>query len=121
MKLSKGLKITALVLMALAAAFFTFMGVGEMLGGDLSGMGHLPPVALIILLMWFGWKKPLAAGITMFLLGVSIGIYFFNIINPAEYKMTATFIMSGPFILPGLLFLAAALIEQMKPGSMRRV
>lgn len=115
MKLSKGLKIFALVLMALAAAFFTFMGVGEMLGGDLSGMGHLPPVVLIILLMWFGWRKPLAGGATMLLLGVLIGIYFINIINEAEYKMIGTFLMSGPFIFPGLLFLAAGLVE--RPGQ----
>jgi len=36
MKLAMGLKITALVLMGLVAAFFAFMGIGEMLSGDLS-------------------------------------------------------------------------------------
>ncbi|MBI3152495.1 MAG: hypothetical protein HYZ21_10200 [Chloroflexi bacterium] len=112
MKLSKGLKITALVLMGLAAAFFTFMGVGEMLGGDLSGMGHLPPVVLIVLLMWLGWRKPMAGGITMFLLGVLIGVYFFSLMNSTEIKMVGVLLMSGPFILPGLLFLAAGVVER---------
>lgn len=111
MNTSKGLKIAVLALMALAGAFFMFMGVGEMLGGDLSGMIHLPPVALIALMMWFGWKKPLAGGITMVLLGVAIGVYFFSLIHATEIRMTGVLIMSLPFLLPGLIFMAASLLE----------
>lgn len=115
MKTSKGLKIAATALMTLAAAFFMFMGVGEMLGGDLSGMIHLPPVALIALMMWFGWKKPLAGGMTMFLLGLVIGVYFFSLAPKNEIRMTGVLIMSMPFLLPGLMFIIAALLEHRKP------
>ncbi|MBL8062822.1 MAG: hypothetical protein JNK32_07385 [Anaerolineales bacterium] len=110
MKLSKGLKIAALALMALAGAFFMFMGVGEMLSGDLSGMIHLPPVALIILMMWFGWKKPLAGGLSMLVLGGLISTYFY-IIMRAESKLIGVFLMGGPFLLFGLLFIASAMLE----------
>ncbi len=112
MNLAKGLKITALVLMILVAAFFMLMGVGEMLGGDLSGMGHLPPVVLIAFMMWLGWKKPLAGGLTMSLLGVLISVYFFIVVNRPADKPIAMLIMGGPFILFGLFFLAAAFFER---------
>ena len=112
MNLAKGLKITALVLMILVAAFFMLMGVGEMLGGDLSGMGHLPPVVLIAFMMWLGWKKPLAGGLTMSLLGVLISVYFFIVVNRPADKPIAMLIMGGPFILFSLFFLAAAFFER---------
>jgi hypothetical protein len=114
MNLSTGLKISALVLMLLITAFFAFMGIGEMLGGDLSGMGHLPPVVLIAFMMWLGWKKPLAGGLTMSLLGVLISIYFFIVVNRPADRPIAMLIMGGPFLLFGLLFLFAALIERSK-------
>lgn len=115
MKTSKSLKIAATALMALAAAFFMFMVVGEMLGGDLSGMIHLPPVALIVLMMWFGWKKPLTGGITMALLGLVIGVYFFSLAPKSEMRMAGVLIMSMPFLLPGLMFITASMLEHRNP------
>ncbi len=117
MKLSKGLKITALVLMLLIAVFFMLMGAGEMLGGDVSGMGHLPPVVLIVFMTWLGWKKPFMGGLTMSFLGILISIYFFIIVNHPQNKALAMLIMGGPFLLFGLLFLAAALIERSKQAQ----
>lgn len=113
MKISSGLKVTALVLMGLVALLFSFMGIGEMLGGDLSGAIHLPPVALIALMMWFGWKKPLAGGATMFGLGILISI-FFLIVTTQTDRMIAILLMGGPFLLPGMLFILAALLEKQR-------
>lgn len=110
MKLAVGLKITALVLMALAALFFSFMGIGEMVGGDLSGIIHLPPVALIALMMWFGWKKPLPGGATMFGLGLLISILILTPTSKSD-RLIAVLLMGGPFIIPGILFMAASLLE----------
>lgn len=118
MKLAIGLKIAALVLMALVAAFFAFMGLGEMFGGDLSGMIHLPPVALIILMMWFGWKKPLAGGASMMALGVVIAVFFYIVTTQAQ-KWIAILLMGGPFLLFGILFIAASLIG--RPNHMRHI
>ena len=107
---AKGLKIAALALMALVALFFSVMGIGEMLGGDLSGVFHLPPVALIALMMWFGWKKPLSGGATMFGLGIVVSIFFFVVTTQTD-RAVAISLMGGPFLLPGLMFMAAALLE----------
>lgn len=110
MKLSLSLKITALVFMALAALFFSFMGIGEMVGGDLSGVIHLPPVALIALMMWFGWKKPFPGGATMLGLGLLISIFFLIITSQAN-RLLAVLLMGGPFVIPGILFMTASLLE----------
>ncbi|MBI5840325.1 MAG: hypothetical protein HZB19_09505 [Chloroflexi bacterium] len=117
MKLAKGLKITALVLMGVAAAFFTFMGIGEMFGGDWSGVGHLPPVIIIVFLMWLGWKRPLAGGITMILLGVTSGTYFYSIMIRSEDRSTGALTMGGPFLLFGLIFLIAAFLERSRESK----
>ena len=118
MKLSLSLKITALSLMVLAALFFSFMGIGEMVGGDLSGVIHLPPVALIALMMWFGWKKPLTGGATMFGLGLLISILILTTTSKSD-RLIAVLLMGGPFVIPGILFMAASLLDI--PHRMRHV
>ncbi len=54
MQSGKGLKIAALILLGLATAVLLLFGIGEMAGGDWSGIGHLIPAALIGLLTWLG-------------------------------------------------------------------
>ena len=76
MKLAKGLKITALVPLGLATAVLLLFGVGEMASGDWSGVGHLIPAALIGLLMWLGWKRPLWSGILLLILGILASFFF---------------------------------------------
>ena len=112
MKLAMGLKITALVLMGLVAAFFAFMGIGEMLSGDLSGVGHLPPVIIIGFLMWLGWKRPLASGIVLTILGIASGTYFYSIMVRPQDRPTGALTMGSPFLLFGLIFLTAAFLER---------
>ena len=86
------------------------MGIGEMVGGEPSGVIHLPPVALIALMMWFGWRKPLTGGATMFGLGLVISVFFLFVTSQAD-RTLAILLMGGPFLLPGLLFMAASLLE----------
>jgi hypothetical protein len=112
MKLAKGLKITALVLMSLLTAFFLFMGIGEMVGGDFSGIGHLFPVVLVIFMMWLGWKKPFASGIFLLLVGFLYSIPFFIRLNRAEGTPFALNIIAAPIFLFGLLFLTAGILER---------
>ena len=112
MKLAKGLKITALVLMSLLIAFFLFMGIGEMVGGDTSGIGHLFPVAIVILLMWLGWKAPLGIGILLTILGILYSARFLIGMSYAEGMPFALNVIAIPFFLFGLLFLSAGIIER---------
>ncbi len=61
-------KIAALMLVALGIAFFLIFAVGELAGGEISGVQHLLPAALLAALLWLGWKRPRAAGIIVLLL-----------------------------------------------------
>ena len=114
MKLSVGLKITALVIMGLLTAFLLLMGLGEMFGGDISGAGHLIPAALLIVMMWVGWKKPYGSGIFLLVVGIFNAVFYSKGMGSPEYLIALT-IMALPFLISGGLLLAAALLEQKKP------
>jgi hypothetical protein len=112
MKLSKGLKIAALVVMGLLTVFLLFMGFGEIVSGDYSGMQHLIPAVVIMLMMWAGWKKPFVSGIAMCVLGLVTGVCFFNVQFPPSRETITALIIPLPIIVSGLLLLAAGLIER---------
>lgn len=114
MKLPKGLKITALVLMSLLTAFFLLMGIGEMVGGDLSGFSHLLPAILLMFIMWLGWKKPLWSGILLLTVGIFNTLRFSIGMNNNEELPAALLIMAVPFLGFGLLFLLAGILERNK-------
>jgi hypothetical protein len=60
-------KIAALLLTGLGVGFFLIFAVGELAGGEISGIQHLPPAALLGALLWLGWKRPRTAGIVVLL------------------------------------------------------
>jgi cytochrome bd-type quinol oxidase subunit 2 len=61
-------QIAALMLVGLGVAFFLIFAVGELAGGETSGVQHLPPAGILGALLWLGWKRPRAAGIVVLLL-----------------------------------------------------
>ena len=70
-------KIAALLLTGLGLGFFLLFAVGELVGGEISGVQHLPPAALLGALLWLGWKRPRTAGIIMLLvLAVPLAVGF---------------------------------------------
>jgi len=62
----------AYILLGLAAAFWLFMGVGEMAGGDLSGVSHPVPAALAVGLLYVAAKSPLAGGLCLAAVGLGL-------------------------------------------------
>jgi len=78
MKFVKGLKIAALVLLGLAAAFLLYIGIGKIAFGDWGGVSHLLPAVILGLLMWLSWKRPLWAGVVLVVLGLAAGVFFYN-------------------------------------------
>ncbi|MDO9128228.1 MAG: hypothetical protein Q7U34_00025 [Anaerolineales bacterium] len=103
MKLAKGLKITALVLLGLVTAFLLYMGIGEIAFGDWGGIGHLIPAVVLGLLMWLAWKRPLWAGMILVVLGLVAGVRFYN----PQYPDVALTVGGLP-LFSGLLLLGAA-------------
>lgn len=108
MKLANGLKTAVEIPMALLTAFLLFMGIGEMVGGDSSGLGHLLPAAVLGLLMWFAWKRPLFAGIILVLAGIVNSIPYLIATNRSHDWYLPVLLISIPLLLSGLLLLLAA-------------
>ena len=52
------MKIVALVLLGLGVAFYLSFTVGEMAGGDVSGIQHLAPAVIPALLLFLSWRRP---------------------------------------------------------------
>jgi len=103
-------KIAALMLLGLGVAFFLLFAVAEMAGGDIAGIQHLPPAAVLGALLWLGWKRPRTAGIVLLALAVPLGIAFVvgvavEGVRPGELWV-AVLIPLVP-VLTALLFLRA--------------
>jgi hypothetical protein len=108
-------KIAALLLVGLGVGFFLLFALAEMAGGDVAGIQHLPPAAILAALLWLGWKRPRAAGIVLLAIAVPLGVLFIvsaavEGVRPGELWVA----LSIPLVpvLTGLLFLRAARDEQ---------
>ena len=102
----------ALILMGLSAAFWVFMGVREMASGDFSGVAHLIPAAMIVLLMFLARQRPLEGGIVLAILGVAASAYFYNAGAELARNRGVIAITGAPFLVAGLLLLAAAALAR---------
>jgi len=69
-------KIAALLLLGLGVGFFLMFAVAEMAGGDIAGIQHLPPAAVLGALLWLGWKRPRTAGIVLLAISVPLGVAY---------------------------------------------
>lgn len=67
-----GMKVAACVLLALPAVLLIAVGAGEMVGGEMSGVQHLPEGGLLLLVAAAGWRYPRAAG--AFVLGAGVAV-----------------------------------------------
>lgn len=114
-------KIAALLLTGLGAGFFLIFAVGELAGGEVSGIQHLPPAALLGALLLLGWKRPRTAGIIVLLaLALPLTVAFVvgmavEGVRPGELWV-AVLIPLVP-ALTGLLFLWAGRRERRQRGS----
>lgn len=108
-------KVAALMLVGLGVGFFLIFAVAEMAGGDIAGIQHLLPVAVLGALLWLGWKRPRTAGIVLLALSVPLGVAFVvgvavEGVRPGELWV-AVLIPLVP-VLTALLFLRAGRRER---------
>ena len=99
------LRWVALIIMGLFVAFMLFMGIGEMVGGEFSGIGHLLPALIGVGLLILAWKKPILGGFILLALGIISSLYFAGRLNLANLISLPVLIMGAPFLLSGLIFL----------------
>src|SRR5512134_1233846 len=107
MKNIKAVKIAALVFPGLVIAILLLFALGETVGGDWSGLGHLVQAIPIGLLMWLGWKRPLWGGIFLLLLSFLAFYAFVDTFSRADW-VAPVLIIVAPLFLSGVLLLGAA-------------
>ena len=103
----------ALVLMAIYTAFWLFVGIAEMTSGDLSGVIHLVPAIMLVGLMFLARRRPIEGGVVLVVLGVLASVYFFAATHGGSaFQIQAALFGGAPYVVFGLLFLAAAALAQ---------
>jgi hypothetical protein len=108
----------ALTILTLYGAFFLAFGIGEVMGGDISGLIHLAPAVLIYALVYLCWRRPFEGGITLMVVAIISGIS----VIPAYFANSGVNSFSGligvlPSFVAGLLLLIAWLIARRSDGS----
>lgn len=105
-------KIAALVLLGLGIAFYVLFTVGEMAGGDISGIQHLPPVLVLTGLSWVAWKWPTIAGVALLVVAVPLGAAYVVTLLVRDLPLTWALEIALPPVVTGLLLLRAGRPER---------
>ncbi len=115
MNLIKGLKIAALIPLGLAAAILLVFAAGEASAGDWSGFGHLIPVALIGLLTWLGWKRPLWGGLILLTGSLLAALIFSPTLRRPDTWEAPYLLFVAPLFFSGCILLVAAWLGRKQP------
>jgi hypothetical protein len=109
MKTIQALKISAMVPLGFMVLVLLLFGIGETLGGDLSGIQHFVPVIFVGLVVWLCWRRPLWGGILLLAGAVFEAAVFWRFFAEAEAGaiIAPLVIMVLPLAFSGLLLLLA--------------
>jgi len=105
-------KFAGLVLLALGLAFYLAFTIGEVAGGDISGIQHFPPALLLGLLLVVAWKHPLAAGSVLLVLAVPLGVAYIIVLVQRDLPLTWALVVAAPPLVTGLLLVWAGRQER---------
>jgi hypothetical protein len=115
MKTAQTLKIVGILPIGLIMLVSLVFGIGESLGGEVSGLMHLIPVVLIGLAIWLGWSYPLWAGILLLAMALFriLALIPELFLRPpgSTWNASLFWLMAIPAISGGL-FLYAGLLER---------
>jgi hypothetical protein len=100
----------ALMLVALGLGFFLLFAIAELAGGDVAGVQHLPPAAVLGALLWLGRKRPRTAGVALLALAVPSGVALVVGVRPGELWVALPIPLVA--VLTGVLFLQAGRSER---------
>ena len=112
-------KIAALVLLALGVAFYLAFAVGEMAGGDVTGVQHLLPTAVLAALFWMAWRRPRRAGIVLLVLAVPFAVGYITLLVIRDLPLTWALPVALPPVVTGLLLVRAGRRESEARGTDR--
>ena len=115
----KGIKVAALLFPGISLAILLLFAIGETVGGDWSGLGHLIQAIPIAVLMWLGWKRPLWGGILLLVLSFLAAYSFANPLRGVDW-LAPLLIIIAPLVLSGILFLSAARLEKRTASNIQK-
>ena len=99
---------TALVLLAVYALFWFVFGLGEIFGGELSGLIHLVPAVCVVLLGFLAHRRPCEGGIVLTALGAAQAVLLLATSNGSLTARLMVLVLAAlPFGVVGALLLAA--------------
>ena len=111
---STQLKIAGMVFLTIPMLILAAFAVGEMAGGDISGIQHVVQLVPLAVLGWLAWKWPLWGGTALIALAlIFTGLYFIVIhgFPLPTVILTVAFLFAAPFVA-GILFVVAARQER---------
>ena len=97
-------KLIAIGLLGLGTALFLVFGLAELLGGDITGIQHLIPAAILAVLMYVGWRRPHAAGIALLVVAAALtaaGVSLFIARDLPLLSLALLFVL--PSVVTGVL------------------
>jgi hypothetical protein len=112
---SKALKIVALIFAGFTIAILLLFGLGETIGGDWSGLGHLIQAMPIGLLMWLGWKRPFWGGLFLIVLSLLASYSYADALRGPGW-LAPFLIIIAPLFASGVLLMGAAGLEKRIEG-----
>ena len=104
-------KILALVLLGLGVAFYLSFAVGETVAGEISGVQHVLPAAILAALLGLARRRPLPAGIVLLVLAVPLAVAYVVILVVRDLPLTWVFPVALPPVVAGLLLVRAGRLE----------
>lgn len=107
---SRLLKLAGTGLLAVPIVILALFTVGEVLGGDLSGLQHAVQMAPLLLLAWFSWQRPRLGGIALIGLALLFAVVYFVLSRdfPPGTRLTAGILLFAMPLVAGILFLLAS-------------
>ena len=105
-QIAKRIRLVALGLVAVTVGMLLIFTIGEVAGGDISGLQHLLQAVPLVIVAWLAWRHPLWGGITLITVSLVLaGLYFvlFEVGSLAVVAVVLAAVCLPPF-LAGVLF-----------------
>jgi hypothetical protein len=105
------MKLAGLVIVALGSLFFLFIGVGEIAGGEVSGIQHLPAAALFGALVYLGRRHPYGVGVVLVVIAFGLAsLYALGLVasdEPGGTRIALALLVAVPPLVAGALLVGA--------------
>jgi hypothetical protein len=117
-KPARALKFVAMLPLGFMVLVLLTFGIGEAVGGDLSGLMHLVEVAVVGVIIWLAWKHPLWGGLLLMAGAILQAVNFGRFFSEADAAAVVAplVIMILPLAFSGLLLVIADRLEH-RPQS----